>query len=424
MGLDLVQNTSSMQTRNEAVDFLTTILNAIVQSGKIPQSFKQGILFPIHKGGGKPKDNTDNYRGITVSSIIGKIFERILADHQDALLSQSSLQCGFTSGLSPTFASVIKTEAISKAKSGSPLFLATLDAQKAFDVVDHEQLLLKIFNTGLAGSLWCLKQDSYKGLQSSVRWNSITSDPLEIQQGVKQGGIPSTTDYKTYIDSLLQQLAKSGIGLVMSGVYCGAPTVADDVLLLSESALDLQTMLTIANQYAQTHKYKIHPIKSNIAVIGPKSYRQFWKDVSPWTIGDKKLPVVDCTTHLGITRDVSKHDPVSSHITDKLSVGIRTAYALMGSGLHCLNGLHPCVSLHIYNTYIIPRMISGLESVVISKKDMKQLETYHRKFLKCIQNLPSNTASCAVYTLMGALPIEATIEQNIITLSSWRDSQK
>ena len=62
-------------------------------------------------------------------------------------------------------------------------------------------------------------------------------------------------------------------------------------------------------------------------------------------------------------------------------------------------------------------MISGMESIIISKKEMKHLEVYHRKFLKNIQNLPMNTASSAVYLLLGALPIEATIDKNVINLT-------
>ena len=314
------------------------------------------------------------------------------------------------------FASVIKTEAVSTAKPGSPLFVATLDAQKAFDVVDHQLLLLKAFNTGLSGRLWNLKQDSYHGLQSAVKWDGTVSQPFVVKQGVKQGGIQSTTDYKTFIDPLLIQLEDSQLGLSINGTDCGAPTVADDVLLLADSALSLQAMLTLASRYADDHKYKLHPTKSCVSVFGPKQCREFWKDVSPWSMDGNTLSVNDCTTHLGITRDSSASNPTTGHVRGKIGDGRKTAYALMGAGLHDLNGLHPHVSLHIYSTYVVPRIISGMESVLISKKDMQDIEVSLRKFLKQIQNLPQNTASSAVYLLLGASPIEATIHQNTITL--------
>ena len=55
---------------NIVLPFLITLL----RNGEIPKSFKSGILTPVHK---KDKDPTslDNYRGITVSATIGKIFE-------------------------------------------------------------------------------------------------------------------------------------------------------------------------------------------------------------------------------------------------------------------------------------------------------------------------------------------------------------
>ena len=92
----------------QTADLLTSIFNAIIRSGHIPQSFKDGVITPIYKGGGKPIEDTDSYIGITISSIIGKVLERILADHQDALVDQSNQQYGFTCGISPAFASVKK----------------------------------------------------------------------------------------------------------------------------------------------------------------------------------------------------------------------------------------------------------------------------------------------------------------------------
>ena len=58
---------------------LVTLFNDIVSNGEVPESFKSGILTPVHK---KDKDPTsvDNYRGITVTAIIGKVFEYALLD--------------------------------------------------------------------------------------------------------------------------------------------------------------------------------------------------------------------------------------------------------------------------------------------------------------------------------------------------------
>jgi hypothetical protein len=46
---------------------------------------------------------------------------------------------------------------------------------------------------------------------------------------------------------------------------------------------------------------------------------------------------------------------------DRFKVARRTKYALMGSGVHGTNGLDPKTSYQIYNTYVLPRLLYGLE---------------------------------------------------------------
>ena len=43
-----------------------------------PDDIKRGVIITLFKGGSKRKDNPDNYRAITLSSVILKNFERIL----------------------------------------------------------------------------------------------------------------------------------------------------------------------------------------------------------------------------------------------------------------------------------------------------------------------------------------------------------
>ena len=56
------------------VPSIVNLFSKIIQSGKIPKVFKTGILTPIHKKGKDPTLTT-NYRGITVTSVLGNFFE-------------------------------------------------------------------------------------------------------------------------------------------------------------------------------------------------------------------------------------------------------------------------------------------------------------------------------------------------------------
>ena len=83
-----------------------------------------------------------------MSSMFGKLFEYSLLSKLN--LPQSDHQFGFTSGLSPVMAGLLVSEAKSEAiQNRHPLFLATLDSQKAFDTVHHKILLDKLFQTNI-----------------------------------------------------------------------------------------------------------------------------------------------------------------------------------------------------------------------------------------------------------------------------------
>ena len=50
-----------------------------------------------------------------------------------------------------------------------------------------------------------------------------------------------------------------------------------------------------------------------------------------------------------------------STVDENINKARRVAYALMGTGFHGFNGLHPKVSLKLWDTYILPRLTYGLE---------------------------------------------------------------
>ena len=115
-------------------------------------------------------------------------------------------------------------------------------------------------------------------------------------------------------------------------------------------------------------------------------------------------------THIGIERKPCSQDVVETRIkTDR-----RTSRALMGAGMHGYNGINPEIIMKIWNTYVRPRLVFGLDSIVLTKKDIYELSHYHKSVLKVMQNLPERTADAAVYTLSGQLPLESFIHSQIL----------
>ena len=80
------------------VDMLHKIFNKIWSCEKTPQDFSCMIVTPIHKKG--DKQLPENYRAISLLSIPGKIFLRILLERMNGQIENklSESQYGFRAG--------------------------------------------------------------------------------------------------------------------------------------------------------------------------------------------------------------------------------------------------------------------------------------------------------------------------------------
>ena len=66
---------------NLIAEFLTPVINSILETSKVPIYLKEGLLHPVHKKG-KSKIEPWNYRGIASTPVIVKVIDKIIQDHQ------------------------------------------------------------------------------------------------------------------------------------------------------------------------------------------------------------------------------------------------------------------------------------------------------------------------------------------------------
>ena len=370
----------------------------------MPEDLCIGAITSIPK---KDKDSSlpTNHRGITVTSTIEKVYENasLIATEQTCPTPLSDMQFGFSTARSPEMASVIVSEAIADAvHHKEQLYIVFLDASKAFDVVNHV----------LADTLNHLVKDpqfaqavntAYSDISSYVKWEDIRGTSFPVKQGVRQGGTLSAPLYKLYIHPLLEKLEDSKLGLSLGGSHIGTPTCADDMVLMANNEWDLQAMIDITELFASQRRYTLHPTKSCVLHInqsGDDSLSQFH-------LCGEQMNTVDEVTHLGITR---RSDRRLTHLVEeRVKRGRRTAYALFGAGLHGSNGIGTERSLLIYHSYVYPVFMYGLESMVLDKRSIDTLATFHMSIIKELQGLPTRCANAAAYLMANQLPLPALL---------------
>lgn len=400
---------------SQVAEFLTPAINNMFTTGSYPKTLKEGIKHPIPK---KDKDTTDpgNHRGISICPIIGKILDRLHLQHQRIATDAKfhPLQFGFTEGRSCAHAAFIISESIAEAQDQStPLYIAALDVQKAFDVVRHESLLARLHQLGLNGTWWKLKYSAYQDMSERVVWMGEFSDSFNILQGSRQGAYPSPEDYISHLSQLLHQTSQTSNGFSISGIDITAPTCADDMILMSTSPLQLQALLNLVATYANEEHYVIHPLKTVIVPFNIRSQEQLEHLMasSPWHINGNPVPVKHEVVHLGIRRNITNNNAI---IEDRTSCMRRTLYSLHGSGLYGMSGLPVKTCLKLYNAYVLPRGLYGLEAVKISELGKAKLLSTSRQALRRILGLPERTAIPALHILSGQLPITYQLDIKIL----------
>src|SRR5215469_3088445 len=137
--------------KDELVKSLTMIFNKSLQEGIVPKDFRMANITPIFKKGDRKMPN--NYRPISLTSIVGKIFEAMLTNRLVAHLEERNLH-GFRrsrsclTNLLEFFDVVVNAADICIAYD-----VIYLDFQKAFDTVPHVRLLEKLRAHGVRGNL-------------------------------------------------------------------------------------------------------------------------------------------------------------------------------------------------------------------------------------------------------------------------------
>ena len=251
-------------------------------------------------------------------------------------------------------------------------------------------------------------------MSSKVKWQGELSDSFPILQGVRQGGILSTHFYKLYAAPLLPDLKKQALGAYIGTTYAGALAAADDFLFLSNSADELQTMLNLKHMYSGERRNRVHltktvlvPRKRTEASCKADQDRSFY-------IGESEISKRYSFEHLVLVRYMK--DETVLNMRKKISLARRTLYSLVKTGVHGCNGLNPKTSYKIYQVYVLPMLLYGLEVLEINKTQMKHLTSFHLDTLWNIQSLPKRTVTAILYFILGALPLEAELEKRQMNL--------
>ena len=171
-----------------------------------------------------------------------------------------------------------------------------IDLQKAFDTIDHEILLKKLFHYGIRGSALSLFRSYLSGRQQFVSLNGSRSVNNLIRHGVPQGSVLGPFLFLIYINDLNCAIN-----------YSMVHHFADDTNLLhfsdslKQMAKQMNLDLKLLCHWLNANKISLNASKTEYIVF--KHARKPINYDFRLFINGKRLIPSDCIKHLGIKLD-------------------------------------------------------------------------------------------------------------------------
>ena len=388
---------------NTTVEMLYHLFGKIWEKETMPADWKEGHLIKIPKKGDLSKCN--NYRGITLPSVPGKVFNRIILERiKDGVDQQlRDYQAGFRKERSCR--DQIATLRIILEQSiewNSPLYICFVDYEKAFDSLDRNTLWNLLRNYGVPQKIVSLIKNSYSEMKCRVVHEGRLTESFEVKTGVRQGCLLSPFLFLLAIDWIMKVTTQGKRNGIQWTLWSQLDDLdfADDLALLSHKHQQMQDKVNVLQETSRKVGLNIHKGKTKLLKINSNFE-------GPVIIENKALEEVDSFRYLGSV--VDKLGGTDEDV--RIRIGRARAAFLQLKNIWSSKEISKATKLRLFNTNIKSVLLYGAETWRTTKTVHRKIKTFVNSCLRKILKIhwPETISNAELWQCTNQRPMEEEI---------------
>lgn len=383
--------------------YIWQIFERIWSEERVPPDFSVSCIKTLYKNKGDRSD-CDSYRGISLLSVPGKVFARVLLNRlipvSEKLLPET--QFGFRPGRGTCEAIFSIRQLQEKSREqGRPLYLCFVDLEKAFDCVPREALWTILKKIGCPEKFVRMIRLLHDEMSCCVTVDGEQSSFFSVSCGVKQGCVLAPTLFALYFAVAVGEAlehSSNGIGIrfrsdggifnlsrlkantKVSHAIITEILYADDLCFVSDSPYGLQTLISDLQTACCRFGLKISVAKTEVMAMD-------WNGADNSTelfLGEMRLRQVEKFKYLG--SNITATCDLESEINHRIALAA-AAFGKLRLKVFRSHDLRLSTKISVYLAIVLPNLLYSSETWVLYRHQIRTLDRFHIKCLRDILNI-------------------------------------
>ena len=390
-GIDNISSNCLKDALSVLVPHLCHIFNLSIEFSTFPLKWKIATIVPLYKGGGN--DDVSNFRPVSLLPVPGKILEKLVHSHMMEFFEINNILSEYQFGFRKNHSTIdsiatLVENILHSVNEGEVTLAAFIDLKKAFDTVNHNILLEKLYYMGIRGPILIWIKSYLANRMQRTICNGKLSGLNDIKCGVPQGSIIGPLFFLVYVNDLKNVLMNNNYQLYADDtvIYCTKKS-------FEEANVDLQNILDKFGVWCSENALTINVKKTKVMAFGSKNNIKKDKGKNLLLNGEK-ISLVPTFKFLGVFLDQTLN---FRHHLDMLINTINFKLYILSKIRKYLNNV---CALTIYKSMVIPYFDYADVIYMYSKNpDIKKLDRAHLRGLRICLKIQGKIEDAEIYNM-------------------------